>query len=96
MLGVGFFLVRCECLLRRGETLDEFHLGGMVSGEGACEEMSVWVWDDCGEPTFVDFPESLSAQLADDGSEDAVGDQAAVEGRVAILHEGVHVDASIG
>lgn len=40
--------------------------------------------------TLVDLAESLAAELADDGAEDSVGDEAAVEGRVAVLHERVH------
>ena len=50
--------------------------------------MSAWgMWEGL---TFVDLAESLAAELADDGAEDRVGDEAAVEGGVAVLHEGVH------
>jgi hypothetical protein len=90
VLRVGFFLMRRECLFGRGETLDEFHLGGMVCGEGACAGLARVVWGMWERLTFVDLAESLAAELADDGTEDSVGDEAAVEGGVAVLHEGVH------
>lgn len=62
MLRVGFLLVCCKRLLGRSETLDEFHLGGMVGGKGSWGK-GLGDGRDVGKAghTFVDLAETLPA-----------------------------------